>query len=311
MIEISFFLTVLLLLSALFLVPSTKSETAKHRIGVYLDGEKPTPTKPSSDGKGEKEQKALRFKLFFEAFWARLTSMSKKRLSKGNVKKLERKLLQAGSPLNMSAVDYRLIQILAVIGMTGLLAFLAFLLGVSETKGALLIGIGFVYALVMPPLLLQSKIKKRAKLALKELPDFVDLLTVSLEAGLGFDSALTKVIDKQKGILSDEFRQCLDEIRLGKTRREGLSGIKERLNVDELTTLINSVIRAEKLGVGMVQVLRVQSAEVRDKRRQRAEEQAMKAPIKMLFPLVLFIFPSLFVIILGPAAIQIMQVFHF
>jgi tight adherence protein C len=162
---------------------------------------------------------------------------------------------------------------------------------------------------MMPRTYLSSKIKTRQKLALKELPDFVDLLTVSLEAGLGFDSALSKVIEKQAGFLVDEFRVCLDEIRLGKTRREGLTGIKNRLKVDEISTLLNSVIRAEKLGVGIVQVLRIQSVEVREKRKQRAEEQAMKAPIKMLFPLVLFIFPSLFIIILGPAVIQIINTF--
>jgi tight adherence protein C len=130
-----------------------------------------------------------------------------------------------------------------------------------------------------------------------------------LEAGLGFDSAISKMVAKKEGVLAAEFRRCLEEIRLGKTRREALTGVKERLVFDEIKVLISSILQAEKLGIGLVQVLRVQSQEVRDKRKQRAEEQAMKAPIKMLFPLVLFIFPSIFIVLLGPAAIQFMQAF--
>lgn len=146
-------------------------------------------------------------------------------------------------------------------------------------------------------------------LALREFPDILDLLTVSLEAGLGFDAAITKVVSKKEGVLANEFHRSLEEIRLGKTRREALSGIRDRLEVDSIKAFISSVLQAEKLGIGMVQVLRVQSNEVREQRRQRAEEAAMKAPIKMLFPLVLFIFPSLFIVLLGPAIIQIIATF--
>jgi pilus assembly protein TadC len=129
------------------------------------------------------------------------------------------------------------------------------------------------------------------------------------------EKAKSRAVEEEKedeensGILSGEFHICLEEIRLGKTRKEALSGIKERLEFDEIKSLINNILQAEKLGISIVQVLRVKSAEERDKRKQRAEEAAMKAPIKILFPLVLFIFPSIFIVLLGPAVIQLMNGF--
>jgi tight adherence protein C len=169
--------------------------------------------------------------------------------------------------------------------------------------------LGFIISSFLPDFYINQKIKNRYKQALRELPDFLDLLTVCLEAGLGFDASLSKVIAKSNGILYSEFHICLEEIRLGKTRKEALGGIKERLAFDELKSLINNILQAEKLGIGMVQVLRIKSQEEREKRKQRAEEEAMKAPIKILFPLVLFIFPSIFIVLLGPALIQLMNGF--
>ena len=169
--------------------------------------------------------------------------------------------------------------------------------------------IGILAGAALPHVYLKQKMNTRSHLALKELPDVLDLLTVSLEAGLGFDSAVSKVVSKKNGIISTEFHRCLEEIRLGKTRREALSAIRDRLDVDEVKSFINSILQAEKLGVGMVQVMRVQSSEVRDQRKQKAEETAMKAPIKMLFPLVLFIFPTIFIVLLGPAIIQLIETF--
>jgi len=174
--------------------------------------------------------------------------------------------------------------------------------------GVLLLSfVGLLLAFVLPGFYLNLKIKQRYKQALKELPDFLDLLTVCLEAGLGFDGALNKVISKRSGILSTEFHICIEEMRLGKTRKEGLTGIRERLGFDEMKSLINSILQAEKLGISIVQILRIKSREEREKRKQRAEEEAMKAPIKILFPLVIFIFPSIFTVLLGPAIIQFMN----
>ena len=135
------------------------------------------------------------------------------------------------------------------------------------------------------------------------IPDTLDLLTISVRAGLGFDAALAKVVEKLKGPLSDEFRRALAEVRVGKARREALRDIVPRTEVGPLTNFIGAIIQAEQLGVSISKVLQVQSEQLRIERRQRAEEQAAKAPIKMLFPLVGCIFPSLFIVILGPAII--------
>jgi tight adherence protein C len=160
---------------------------------------------------------------------------------------------------------------------------------------------------VGPEFWLGGRVKKRQKGILLQIPDALDLLTISVRAGLGFDAALGKVVEKMKGPLVDEFRRALAEVRVGKARREALRDIVPRTEVQPLTNFIGAIIQAEQLGVSISKVLQVQSEQLRIERRQRAEEQAAKAPIKMLFPLVGCIFPSLFVVILGPALILIMQ----
>jgi len=132
-------------------------------------------------------------------------------------------------------------------------------------------------------------------------------LTVSVEAGLGFELALVKVTERCPGVLSQELGRVIQEMKLGRSRREALQDMAERIGAEDLSAFVTSLIQADQLGVGIGNILRVQSGEMRRKRRQRAEEQAMKAPVKMLIPLVLFIFPALFVVLLGPALIQIMK----
>lgn len=165
--------------------------------------------------------------------------------------------------------------------------------------------LAFAFGAALPVLLLGQKTAARKASIQKTLPDVLDLLTVSVEAGLGFDGALAKLSEKMKGALVDEFTRVLQEIRMGVPRREALHAMGLRCNVADLSLFTTALVQADQLGVSIGNVLRVQSASMRDKRRQRAQEQAMKAPVKMLFPLVLCIFPTLFVILLGPAAIQI------
>ncbi len=160
-----------------------------------------------------------------------------------------------------------------------------------------------------PELFLRRAVEKRQRLIRRQLPDALDLLTVSVEAGLGFDAALAKVVEKMKGPLPEEFSRTLQEVRLGKPRRDALRDFGKRVGVEEVSTFVAALVQADQLGVSIGKVLRLQSEQARQKRRQKAEEQAMKAPIKMLFPLVFFIFPALFVVLLGPAVIQIFQTF--
>ncbi|TYP69435.1 type II secretion system F family protein [Paenibacillus methanolicus] len=232
-----------------------------------------------------------------------------RRLEERKEASIELALLQAGRPFQMNPVDYRLLQIALAALLPCAAGGYGYLLGLAAGGWLTMAFAGLGLALVLPGYYLRLKTKARTKLALRELPDVLDLLTVSLEAGLGFDSALHKLVARKEGVLAGEFRRCLEEIRLGKTRREALAGVRDRLPLEELRVLISSILQAEKLGIGMVTVLRVQSQEVRDRRKQRAEEEAMKAPIKMLFPLVLFIFPSLFIVLLGPAVIQFIETF--
>lgn len=169
--------------------------------------------------------------------------------------------------------------------------------------------IGFILGYIVPDLWLKSKIKQRTQEILRTLPDVLDLIMVSVEAGLGFDAALIKVVEKQKGILSEELNVVLQEIQMGKPRRDALRDVAKRINIEDFNNVIASLIQADQLGISISNVLRNQSNQIRLKRKQRAQEQAQKAPIKIMIPLVFLIFPSIFIIILGPVIIQVMEVF--
>lgn len=154
-----------------------------------------------------------------------------------------------------------------------------------------------------------KKIDNRKKMIIKDLPYTLDLITVSVEAGLSFDGAIARVINNINGELCDEFAKALKEIRMGIQRKSALRNMSERCDVRELSLLLTSIIQADELGVSLGKVLRIESANLREHRKQAAREKAMKAPIKMLFPLIFFIFPSIFIIILGPAVIKMMAIF--
>ncbi len=165
------------------------------------------------------------------------------------------------------------------------------------------LGLGFM----APDFFLGNKAGKRNTKILEALPDALDLLTISVEAGLGFDAALVKVTEKMKGPLSDEFKRAAGEQRVGKSRQESLRGISDRVEVKEFQNFISAIIQADQLGVSMSKVLRIQSEQLRQARRQRAEEKAARAPILIMLPTVGCIFPSLFIVILAPAALTAMS----
>ena len=163
---------------------------------------------------------------------------------------------------------------------------------------------GLVFGFLAPDFYLGNRAGGRGKQILDSLPDALDLLTISVEAGLGFDAALVKVTEKLKGALSEEFKRAASEQRVGKSRQEALRGITERVEQRELATFISAIIQADQLGVSMSKVLRIQSEQMRGDRRQRAEEKAAKAPILIMLPTIGCIFPSLFIVILAPAALS-------
>jgi len=164
--------------------------------------------------------------------------------------------------------------------------------------------VGLVVGFMAPDFYLGNRAGSRGTKILESLPDALDLLTISVEAGLGFDAALVKVTEKLKGPLSDEFKRAASEQRVGKSRQEALRGINDRVDQRELKNFISAIIQADQLGVSMSKVLRIQSEQMRGERRQRAEEKAAKAPILIMLPTIGCIFPSLFIVILAPAALS-------
>ena len=206
-------------------------------------------------------------------------------------------------------------------GMTGFMLFwsvsigMFFLLGlwynhgkeqtlfVSAFKTLLFVAAGAY----LPFFWLKSMIKKRQKAILQSMPDVLDLLCVSVQAGLGFDGALGKVTAKLKGPLIDEFERLLQELRMGVTRRQALTRLAKRCGIQEMQLFTAAIIQADKLGVGMAQTLEIQSSNMREARRQRAKEEAAKLPVKILFPTMIFIFPVMFVVVLGPAIVSLIN----
>jgi tight adherence protein C len=222
---------------------------------------------------------------------------------------MERRLALAGNPGDMRIADWLGVKAL-VAGATGLILFLLGELLANDTFLAIILGVvGLGIGYILPEFWIGRKIKARQKIILKMIPDALDLLTISVRAGLGFDAALAKVVEKLPGPLSDEFRRALAEVRVGKARRDALRDMVPRTNVQPLSNFIGAIIQAETLGVSISKVLQIQSEQLRIERRQRAEQLAAQAPIKMLFPLVGCIFPSLFVVILGPAIISLINNF--
>jgi tight adherence protein C len=214
-----------------------------------------------------------------------------------------KRLETAGNPMSIEPSFFLAMRfVLAVVFGGGL--FLVFMIsGRNWLSGLGISALFMIIGYMFPSMWLSSRIGARQKAVFRAMPDALDLLTICVEAGLGFDSAMKKVHEKWEDELALEFGRVLQEINLGKIRREALKDMSERLQVSELTSFVAAVIQSEQLGVSMAKVLRIQSDQMRVRRRQMAEEEAHRAPIKMIFPIALLIFPSILMILLGPAAL--------
>lgn len=188
-----------------------------------------------------------------------------------------------------------------------LVALYLLLVGAAPKNIAMMYFALLAFGAVGPRFWLLGRIKRRQKEIWKSLPDAFDLITASVEAGLGIDAAFTRVIEKVKGPFAVELSRTMREITVGRSRKDAFLDMSDRTGVEELRSLVNSIIQAEAMGISIGTVIRVQTGVIRMKRRQKAEQQAFKAPIKMVFPLVFFIFPAIMVVIGGPAAIQIIN----
>lgn len=238
-----------------------------------------------------------------------MSGLIAKRRPEHALQSTRRKLLLAGSPHDMEAQDFLGLKGLVAV-ILGLLVLVILFQLVPWWQAAIGAGVFAVVGYFLPDLWLSSLIGKRKKSILKALPDALDLLTISVEAGLGFDAALSKVASKWDNALAQEFSRTLAEIRMGKARRDALRDLCARTDVSDMNAVMAAVIQSDQLGVSIAKVLRVQSEQMRVLRRQRAEQEAHKAPVKMTFPLIFLIFPAMLIVILGPAGIQIFKAFN-
>jgi tight adherence protein C len=222
---------------------------------------------------------------------------------------VDKKLVQCGNPRGLKAGIFLSLVIVTTAAVI-IIWFLASLsLGYGFVNAFIGILVILLLAIIVPALWLHMTAAKRIKYIEISLPDVIDLLVISVEAGLGFDMALSKVIEKIKGPLADEFAKALNEIKMGKTRQAALKDLSSRAGSESLHSFLTMIIQSTVMGFAIGPILRIQSDTMRVARRQRAEEMAMKAPIKMVFPLVFCIFPALFIVILGPAGIKILEAF--
>lgn len=222
---------------------------------------------------------------------------------------IERKLELAGSPAKIDATMILAMQFLGALLFGGVVV-IVFTLGSAKWPVGRIILVSLAFALLgfyFPQLWLSSKISRRQKEVRRAMPDALDLLTICVEAGLGFDAAMSRVSEKWQSELSLCFARAIQEVQLGKIRREALRDMADRIGLAEMTSFVAAVIQSEQLGVSLAKVLRIQSDQMRVKRRQHAEEEAHKAPLKMLIPMGLLIFPSLLIVLLTPAALRLIH----
>jgi tight adherence protein C len=238
-----------------------------------------------------------------------LTDIGRRLTPQGYVDKVRQKFVYAGMP-SVEAVDRFLAEQVIAVVVAAVLALLLFVRQpLSGTSNLLVIALLIMLAVLGPTAVLNRKVEERQHALRIKLPDILDLLTISVEAGLGFEQALDRTVAAVPGPLSDEFGRMLGEVRAGASRADAMRALEARTNVPEIRSFVLAILQADTFGVSIGRVLRAQADEMRIKRRQLAQEQAQKAPVKMLIPMVFCIFPALFVIVLGPAVIRILDTF--
>ena len=291
-------LGVLMIFIGLARTPSTNTaQMVQQRLSVY-GGEKPLTL-------DEVELQRPFSERFLRPAIERLGSMMSRSTPQKARQDLMNKLDLAGRPGNLTPEDFAAVRIVcaAVVAAIGLL--LGLLLKNPVYLAIALAG-GAIFGYYLPVLWLQQKVDARRLEIQKGLPDAMDLLVIAVDAGLGFDAALARVTDKYKNALSDEFAKVLREVSLGRPRLEAMDEMGRSSGVDDLHNFIQAVIQSEQFGTGIGKILRIQADEMRRKRRQRAQEKAAQATLKMMLPMVGCIFPTLWIVLLGPAALILM-----
>ena len=240
-------------------------------------------------------------------FFNRIGQLASRFTPQATMEVAKKRIEMAGNPMQINPAFFLMMRFVCALLFGGLLFAIFALSGRNWLQGLGLSALFMLVGYLFPNLWLSGRIKARQKSVFRAMPDALDLLTISVEAGLGFDAAMAKVHEKWDNDLSLELGRVIQEIRLGKLRRDSLRDMADRLGVAEMTSFVAAVIQSEQLGVSMAKVLRIQSDQMRVRRRQMAEEEAHKAPIKMVFPIALLIFPSILLILLGPAAMLLLS----
>lgn len=244
----------------------------------------------------------------FKPFLRQLHKMGKALTPKRTIEQIQQNLIMAGLPGGLTVTDFLGLRFFAGVVMGGLVMFI--ISGRYSFSIALAAGLSaFLLGLYMPNLWLKSRVSRRQKRIALELPDALDMMSICVEAGLGFEAAMQKVAAHSDGELAVELRRVISEIRVGVRRTEALRHMVMRTGVPDVASFVAVLVQADKLGVAIRDVLNTQAEQMRIRRRQRAEEAARKAPLKMLFPLIVFIFPSLFIVLLGPAVPRLIRIF--
>lgn len=241
-------------------------------------------------------------------FFARLTALGRRFTPNDQTARLRRKLDLAGNPPGWDSDRILAFKMLGL--LVGALLGVVLPLLAGNLLWAIVLGIGLaVLGLYLPNIILYQIAYERSEKIRRELPDALDLLVISVESGLGFDAALAQVARNTTGPLAEEFFRVLQEMQLGTGRANAMRALADRTDVDDLRTFVGAMVQADAFGIPVANVLRIQAREMRIRRTQRAEEAAQKVPVKILFPLIFCILPALFIVILGPAVIQILKAF--
>ena len=237
----------------------------------------------------------------------KLVSLSKKAMPQGYAAWLDRQLAGAGRPKDWPLA--RVVMVKPLLALAGsVLGIVNLASGPTPPKVLLMVG-ATALAYFVPDILIRNYAQKRREAIKLELPNALDQMLISVQAGLGFESAMARAGQNGKGPLADELIRTLQDIQVGRSRKEAYLAMAQRVDVPDLRSFVRSVVQADTYGIAIAKVLESQAKDMRVKRRQRAEEHAMKMPVKMLFPLIFFILPTLFIVVLGPTVLSIMEVF--
>ena len=304
--EIIFYVigTVVVFLVILLLFPSGSKNDISGRLASLDDSENPEAVSAT-----EAELNKPFVDRVIRPMIAKLAGKDEESKDKKSKKKaksgLKKMLAQAGFPGGLTVAEFAVIQNMVRI----FCPFIGVLVGYIIKPDLALMGLvgGVVLGILAPRMYLQRKIAERQHDIQRGLPDVLDLLTVAVEAGLGFDAACDKVVEKMRGPIPNEFSLTLKQMRMGEARRDAFKSMADRVDNPDFNAFVSAIIQADQLGVSIGQVLRIQSEQLREKRRQRAEEESAKAPVKMMIPLIFFIFPNVMLVIGAPAAFQMIE----